>query len=52
MKTYTSEDGFRETFYDHHIRLWTMIDLDDDGYQIGCADYTVDRKEAMKWLKG
>ncbi len=51
-KTYTSADGKRRTWYDRHLRLWTMQELDAEGYQTDKpCDYTADKARAMKHIK-
>jgi hypothetical protein len=50
MKTHYNYEGNARIFYDRHIRLWTMIKLDDEGNQIGNAEYTPCRIEAKMWL--
>lgn len=37
MKTYEGF-GYR-WFYDYHLRIWTIYKIDEDGNQIGFAEY-------------
>jgi len=50
MKTY--EDGPRRVWYDFNIQLWTLQEVDENGYQIGDVDYTPFREQAFAWLRG
>ncbi len=41
----------RRTWFDPHLRLWTMVTVDSDENQIGFAQYDNRRSIVMKWLK-
>jgi hypothetical protein len=50
-KTYTSADGKRRTWYDRRLRLWTMQELDADGYQTQKeCEYTSLKKSAFDYV--
>lgn len=51
-KTHKSKDGKRIAYYDRNLRLWTMLEHDENGAQVGEADYTVVKSQAMQWLEG
>ena len=37
MKTY-EQNGYR-FFYDFHLRMWTIYKIDNNGNQLGSAEY-------------
>lgn len=45
MTTY-QENGYRY-FYDTHIKMWTVLKIDENGDQVGCAEYFNDRKQLL-----
>jgi len=51
MKTYVSSDGKREVWFDTHLKMWTMRNIDSDGNQIGDCDYTCQKNLCLFWLK-
>ena len=51
MKTYHNPERSRRAYYDPHLRMWTMIELDREGNQIGNAEYHVSRTTVFAWLK-
>lgn len=34
-----------ETFYDRSLRLWTCLWIDEEGFQVGTAQYANNRTE-------
>jgi len=50
MKVY--EHGPRRMWYDPHLRLWTIVTVDEGGNQIGDAEYENQRELAFQWLSG
>ena len=36
-----------DAWYDRHTRLWVIQCLDEDGYQVGDAQYVYGKKDAM-----
>ena len=34
-------------YYDSHIRFWTVVVLDDEGNQIGYAEYFANREQLL-----
>lgn len=48
MKTH--RNGLKATWYDPHLRLWTLQVLDEDGNQVGSVDYHPHRQFAFDWL--
>ena len=51
MKTYHNTDRSRRAYYDPHLRMWTMLELDREGNQIGNAEYHKSRTVVLGWLK-
>lgn len=50
MKTYifTKQDGSQwDFFYDRGIRLWTVLNVNEFGHQLGEADYYVRKSEMV-----
>ena len=45
MVTY-QQNNFRY-WYDTHIKMWTVLTIDDDGYQIGHAEYFANRSQLL-----
>tara|TARA_R100001244_G_C5143544_1_gene128339 strand:+ start:524 stop:781 length:258 start_codon:yes stop_codon:yes gene_type:complete len=51
MKTYifTKPDGSTwEFFYDNSIRLWTVLNVNEFGHQLGEADYHIMKSDMIK----
>ena len=47
-KVYYNSDRTRRMFYDPAYRLWTMLDIDEDGDQEGSVSYYARRKVAFE----
>ncbi len=45
MTTY-QENGYRY-FYDTHGKMWTVLKIDENGDQVGWAEYFNDRKQLL-----
>lgn len=43
MTTY-EQDGYRY-WYDTHIRMWTVLTIDENGDQVGHAEYFANRDQ-------
>lgn len=50
-KEYKSTDGLRRAWYDRHLRMWTMQNVDGSGNQLGECDYSTDRGMVFRWVK-
>ena len=51
MKTHDNKTRSKRIWFDTHLRLWTLQNLDADGNQIGSVDYLTNRTNAFLWLK-
>ena len=50
-KTYYSKDKTRCAWYDSSIRIWTLLNLDKEGNQVGDAQYHSEKIFAQRWVK-
>lgn len=47
----TDVHGYAEVFYDRAIRLWTCLWLDDNGDQIGTAEYDASKQGIYRLIR-
>jgi hypothetical protein len=40
----------KRAWYNRALASWTLQTLDDEGNQLGCADYCYNKRSAFAWL--